>query len=341
MDELLQKPLAFSSAPALVSATSRLPLKTGDNSALLNIEIFDSNTTEDAPILLLTHGVCASAETLGVQAIVSAAKDSNVKIAVLELEGHGLSSGKRNVCGDFDRLLGHVLEFAKHAVAGLRGNSEAPYFLTGNSLGGVLAIYAAEEISKKTDIYPSNFKGLATICPAVGVDERKLPSTPIILGLSILSYLAPTLQVSLTPLEDPSAYKCPADTKRNFEGHWPLATSKMLLDVTSSKVESDVKSKRISLKAVGAVLMFAGEFDDVVPLKSIKGFYDAVQSDDKKFIEIPKAGKWHMVHGCAFYGIKIARTKTICLPKGHDMMFYKSTSKLVTDALFQWIESSK
>lgn len=314
IEALQNKPLAFSSDNNLVSASSRSPLGTKDGT-LLNIELFfDSETNDDSPILLFTHGVGGSAETLGVQAIVAAAKKYKVKVAVLELEGHGLSSGARMVCGDFDRVLGHVLEFVQHSVPALRGNSNAPFFMTGNSLGGVLSIYAAEEISKKKVAYPSNFKGLATICPAVGVDSNKVPSAPIVLALSILSTIAPSLQISLTPLEDPASYNCPSDSERNFSGHWPLGTSKMLLDVTSTKVKSDVKTRKVSLKSVDNVLVFAGEKDDVVPFDSVKSFHDAISPSGKDFVSVNA---------------------------GHDMMFFEESAKVVTSALFDWIVSKQ
>ena len=322
MEALLGKPLAFSTSQTLVSATSRLALNTKDG-ALLNIEIFDHAGTKDnheAPILLVLHGVCASAETLGVQAIVAAAKGHSVKVAVLELEGHGLSSGKSCVCGDFNRMLAHVLEAVQFTVPSLRGAggpstskfSEAPFFITGQSLGGVLAIYAAEEISKdKDNTYPKNFKGLAPIAPAVGVDPRAVPPTAIVQCLRMLAYIAPATQVPFTPLEDPTNYNCPADSNRNFSGHWPLATSKMLLDVTSNIVASDLKDGKLSLDSIGSVLTFAAEEDEVVPKTSIKAFHDAIKPGDKDLLMVPKAG--------------------------HDLMCHEASSKVVTQALFAWI----
>lgn len=313
LDTMQRKPLAFSSDSNFVAASSRIPLVTKDGT-ILNIEVFDDNTNDKSSILLLTHGVCASAETLGIQAIVSAAKQHKVKVAVLELEGHGLSSGQRMVCGDFDRLLNHVLEFVKHSVSVLRRPSdETPFFIAGNSLGGVLAIYAAQQISKNQGAYPSNFKGLASICPAVGVDPKKVPSMPIVQCLSFLSHVAPSLQVPLTPLEDPAGYNCPRDTERNFSGNWPLSTSKMLLDVTSKKVDNDIKSGNLSLQSLQNVLMFAGETDDVVPFKSIQNLHDSITPRNKRLVTVPDAG--------------------------HDMMFFEKHAKVVTDSLFNWILS--
>lgn len=158
MEALQRKPLAFSSGDNIVSASSRIPLNTKDGS-VLNIEIFDGNTSESSPILLVTHGICESAETLGIQAIVAKAEDHSVKVAVLELQGHGLSSGQKGVCGDFDLLLSHFLEFVQVSVPELRGHSNAPFFITGNSLGGTIAIYAAEKIANDKKSFSFKFQG--------------------------------------------------------------------------------------------------------------------------------------------------------------------------------------
>ena len=314
MEQLQNAPLAFSAEEGLISATSRIAYETKDKSALLNIELFENETNDDSPIILLLHGVCASAETKSVQSIVAAAQHNSVKVAVLELEGHGLSSGKRMACADFDRHLGHVLEFVQAAVPAFRGEDEhltsVPYYFAANSLGGVLAIYAAEQISKKRELYPSAFRGVAAIVPAVGVDQRNIPSAPIVFGLSILAAIVPTMQLSLTPHEDPSSYSCPNSSTRNFSGHWPLATSKMLLDVTTFKVKNDLENGALSLSSIDKVLIFGGEMDDMVPFDVLKVFYHTIS---------PK--KKHMVS----------------VGGGHDMMSFKSSSDEVTKALFEWI----
>ena len=308
MDELQRKPLAFSSDKSLISASSRIPLETSDGQ-LLNVELFCySNANGESPILLHAHGVCESNETLGLQAIVEAARFVGVKVAALELEGHGLSDGNMN--GSFEKHLRHVLEFVGHSMRAT--GADAPYFLCGNSLGGVLSLYAAEVISGDRDAYPPNFKGVATICPAVGVDPRVVPSEPVVFALSVLSGIAPSLQVALTPFEDPSSYSCPPDTDRNFEGHWPLATSKMLLDVTSKMVKADLVTGKLSLKSANNVLTIAGKKDHTVPFDVVKAFHDFVSPTSKEFFPANA---------------------------GHDMMFRENSAKVATDRLFSWIAS--
>ena len=313
MEALQRKPLAFSSGDDIVSASSRIPLTVKDGN-ILNIEIFDGNTSESSPILLVTHGICESAETLGIQAIVAKAEEQSVKVAVLELQGHGLSSGQKGVCGDFDLLLAHFLEFVQVSVPELRGQSNAPYFITGNSLGGTIAIYAAEKIANDKKAFPSNFKGVASIAPAVGVDPRAVPSFPIVQCLKFLSCLAPAAELPLTPLEDPTHYNCPANSSRNYVGHWPLSTSKMLLDITSSKVGKDLKENNLSLGQVNSVLIVAAENDQVVPSESISLLHESINPVQKRLLSVPDAG--------------------------HDLLFQRKSSAFVLSALFEWMKVS-
>ena len=249
LKELKEKPLAFSGSSksdTLVSASSRHPFTTTDESATLNVELFNEEFHR-SPILLCIHGVCESAETLGIQAIVSEAKKNSIRVAVLECEGHGYSSGRRGVCTNFDRLVRHSCEFVSHVLSHFHqkdGEKEIPYALCGSSMGGVVSIYTADQIAKVTSQkvsmsnrnylpFPGRFIGVVPICPAVGVQPAAVPDCLTVRALSCLAYIAPAATVPLTPLEDPTHYNCPPNTERNYSGHWPLSTSKMLLDVTS------------------------------------------------------------------------------------------------------------
>mmetsp|Transcript_26721 Transcript_26721/g.40928 ORF Transcript_26721/g.40928 Transcript_26721/m.40928 type:complete len:390 (-) Transcript_26721:162-1331(-) len=361
LSNLQQLPLAFtsssdsSSLSKLTPATCRLPFTTSDGSATLNVEGFffgekhNDNATEKEehprPLVLYVHGICESSETSGVQRLARAAKSNGCDLAVLELEGHGLSSGSKCVCGDFDRMIQHVVEFMNHvltchshksiSISTSASASHAPlppYAISGTSLGGVLAVYAAHIWSKKlhghakedkiqttmsSEVleYPLHFLGAAPIAPAVGVDPRAVPPSIVVGALKMLSALAPSSQIPLTPLEDPSHYNCPKDSTRNFSGHWPLATSKMLLDVTSRRVSEDQQETEqiLSLADVPSLLIFAGEDDMVVPHDCIQAFYEKAQTVDKELIVVPNAG--------------------------HDIMFQSSKGKVVTTKMFEWIQS--
>lgn len=323
--EVLEKqPLAFSSGGNnLVSATSRLPFVTADGSAVLNVECFFFEDKENepplnlspAPIILYVHGVCSSAETLGVQNIVSQAKKKNYRVTVLELEGHGFSSGARAVCGDFMRLVQHVTEYVKHVLTTLSKQEKSrtiPFILCGNSLGGVLMSYAADIISRSLAEYPGRFMGVALIAPAVGVDKSAVPHPVAIGALKIFSYLAPSATVSLTPMEDPISYASPKNSTRNYHGHWPLATSRMLFDVTNETVKRDIQNGTLSMNKVNSLIIFAGEKDDIVPYEAVQEFHESIGAREKALINVPDAG--------------------------HDLLYQAPFANEIVNQIFQWME---
>lgn len=342
LQDIISQPLAFSSSPSLVSATSRLPFTTRDGTATLNVELFEpssssSSSNHSSPLLLFVHGICASCESLSVQTLVSAAQKNGVRVAILELEGHGISSGMKGFCEDFDRCVGHVLEFVSRTLTsvvkkeegeggGGAGSGSVDYAIGGMSFGGILSAYAAEQIVRPTQSnttgplpplsFPGRFLGVVPLNPAVGVNPRAIPPFYVVQALKLLAYLAPRLQPSLTPLEDPEKYNCPPDTTRNFSGHWPLATSKLLLEVTSSRVPGDLKrgegdGRRLDLAGVPSVLVIAGEEDDMVPFGAVKRFFEAIGPEEKEMVAVPKAG--------------------------HDLMTVRPACDQATEALFRWL----
>jgi alpha-beta hydrolase superfamily lysophospholipase len=305
-EELMSQPLAFAATncdEGLIAATHRLVFEAQDGE-FLNIEVFGSkDSATQKTLLVFIPGVCESAETLGVQAIVAAA--SHITVAVLELPGHGLSTGKRCVIKKFDSLVTTVVAAVEFIMEQLNPDHT---FLTGDSLGGVLAIYAAAHLDQ--------LAGIATIAPAVGVAPQAVPHWTIVAGLKALAWLAPALQVpSLTPYEDPSQYNCPSNTQRNFMGHWPLATCRTLLEVTSHRVPNDNATHGVlTLKNISNMLVIAGAKDPIVPLQCIQDFYEQVESTNKVIKVVQRAG--------------------------HDLLFQPKYSKQVTQALMDWLETS-
>ena len=215
------------------------------------------------------------------------------------------------MCGSFSRLVRQVDAFVRHMISDSDA-ADIPFALCGASLGGVLAAYGADNIrTSGSDILKKKFIGVITIVPAVGVAPEALPPAPIVGALRILAAVAPSTGF-LTPVEDPSHYACPKSSKRNFNGSWPLSTSKMLLDVTSGVVENDQNSGRLLLD-VPSLLVIAGERDDVIPMDAVKSFYDKAMASDKAFV---------------------------CVPKGdHGLMVEKRTSKFANEKMFEWLNA--
>jgi len=299
----------------LITAKARHPFhpqSSSSSSCLLNVEIFGSTDGVDDsswPYLLFIHGVCESAETWTVQNLARSAKRNSWRLAVLELEGHGLSTGKRSVCGSFSRLVGHAEDFVHHIML-----SEAvPFAICGASLGGVLAAYVADKIASNPQYKGRRFIGSIPIVPAVGVAPEAVPPAPIVGALRVLAAVAPSSGF-LTPIEDPSHYACPPNSVRNFQGSWPLSTSKMLLDVTSGGVEEDQKSGKLNLN-IPSLLVIAGESDEIIPVEAIESFFMKANCSDKELLKVPRGD--------------------------HGLMVGQKTAKYVTEKIFEWLDKRR
>lgn len=165
-----------------------------------------SSSSSNLKLVNVFINSCASSESYSIQQLALETKRKKGRLAVLELEGHGLSSGDRGLCVDFNRLVQHVKEFVRHVLTqvtimdeegksrGYQGDEDTTlsYVMSGNSLGGILSAYAAEEISKYTSIiyqrtnpelyYPWSFLGVVLVAPAVGVHPEVVPN-PILVSL--------------------------------------------------------------------------------------------------------------------------------------------------------------
>eukprot|EP00934_Nitzschia_sp_Nitz4_P003750 Nitzschia sp. Nitz4//scaffold5_size260463//35725//36753//NITZ4_000946-RA/size260463-processed-gene-0.112-mRNA-1//-1//CDS//3329555232//3740//frame0 len=331
-EELLQKPLAFTSDDTLVPATSRQVLEfveqPSGKSLALNVEIFSTNTDNNAPVLLFIPGVCESTETVAVQNIAKYAKENRVKLAVLEYQGHGISDGTPALCVDWDTLLLQALLF----VSTISTEISTKYVICGSSLGGVLALYTAAYITQPGDsqhflnprivtayqsmlenltFHPSRFLGVVPVSPAIGVHPQALPPGWMVSALGVAASSCPSSDFSLTPYEDSSHYNCPSSTARNFSGHWPLGTSKMLLGVTSERVPSDIRNGFLTLANVPMVLLFAGNKDHVIPLSMLQEWADQLQCPRE--LEV-----WEKA--------------------GHDVLYHSSSTQEALEKLFSLLD---
>jgi len=224
---------------------------------------------------------------------------------VIELEGHGLSEGPRAVCGDFDRsapswprgparaaptAARRLVHQTVAVVAHIRAAHAGRWALCGSSLGAAVCAYVAESIDDAAD-----FVGLVLLAPAVGVEARVLPGLAVRSALRFLSAVAPAAVLPLTPSEDPTRYNYPPGSTRNYSGHWPLATSRMLLDLTSGQVEEDQAASRLLLRR--PLLVVSGTKDHIVPFQQVEAFFGRATAADKELLRVPGAGHDLTVNG--------------------------------------------
>ncbi len=276
-----------------IKANARAPFAFCDEhgSTLLNVEFFGDPSWPR--ILLFVPGVCESAETWTVQNLVRICASRKWRVAVLELEGHGLSEGSRGLIGSsWSRCIRQVKAFCAHALdidmAQKRVLSDDEpknlrFVLCGASLGGALVAYATQNILEDEGFSRLGFfSGTLLLSPAVGVDPLVVPPPIVVTCLSVLSCILPSVGIEgATPTEDPSHYNCPPWTNRNFRGAWPLGTSKILLDITSKRLPNDVKSGLLNMlrtKSKHAILVISGSKDPVVPIQAVQNFVDEMKT---------------------------------------------------------------
>ncbi|OEU05940.1 hypothetical protein FRACYDRAFT_257324 [Fragilariopsis cylindrus CCMP1102] len=342
---------------SLITAVARAPFFFNDDGGsgdgggyrfgdcLLNVELFGFDVDDDdnsknnnitnntdnncsnvnnggGGILCFVHGVCESAETWTVQNLARICQKQKWKLAVLELEGHGLSFETRGLLnvGKMNRYVQQVVQFYKHVIKidsiiqekqqkqkqkNQNDDIAVPtkFALCGSSLGGTLAAYASQQIMEEVEEEKEEeeekqhqFVGTLLISPAVGIDPKVVPSSFILSTLSILSLVIPSIGF-MTPIEDPSHYNCPSTTKRNYAGSWPLGTSKLLLDITSIIVPNDIQNGTLNLMMVRrnkkkkqqyntvvptTIMIISGDKDPVVPIEAVRNFVSTMMTQNQE-----------------------------------------------------------
>ena len=207
-----------------------------------------------------SHGVCESNETTNTQRLVQRAVARGWRVVCLEHDGHGLSSGARAVVS-VDRCVQLFEAFVRSRLG------EGAWALSGASMGANVVMYAAQRLSSL-----DGYVGTVLFGAAVGVDPRGVP--PAALGA--------------TPVEEPDGYALPADSTRNFRGHWPLVTAKELLDATRDAI-ADAKASKRGLDAA-RFLVVHGAQDHVVPLSCVQEFLAAARLPPEALRVVKKGG---------------------------------------------------
>merc|ERR1712039_1020378 len=114
----------------------------------------------------------------------------------------------------------------------------APRFvLVGHSMGATAVAYLGGRMRQQ---FGSRLLAGVMIAPAVGTHPAMIPPAPVVTLLRWVSNVCPSLSLPATPYEEPAGY-CASDPPpgRNFQGHWPLKTASVLLDLTVKRVPLD------------------------------------------------------------------------------------------------------
>ena len=218
-----------------------------------------------------------------VQTMAEAAVRAGWRLVVLEAVGHGLSSGARGVCGSFAQLVTHavgfITEFDRDLI--VKDRLHAPFaqrYQHRRRAGRVRCRQAARRCGLQ--LTARRCRALRTLR---GVSPEAVPPRRSTLRfvLSLRSRPRTLAWLKATPYEDPSSYNAPSESTRNYRGHWPLATCRMLVDVCEG-VAADQAQGALALRF--PIIAFSGAEDHVIPVGAVSAFVEAAESADKQFV---------------------------------------------------------
>lgn len=160
--------------------------------------------------ILYLHGYAGHVNSPGASEFFCRFRDSGFAVFTFDFQGHGYSPGERCLIRDFDHLLDDVVDFVgllfgdgPAAGPGFRLGVNAEFlgairtrkhFVYGESMGGALALFAAQRLSTEELEVDSELGGAVVVAPALNVD---LP--PVAVQVFLRNFVAPVLPSSPMP----------------------------------------------------------------------------------------------------------------------------------------------
>ncbi len=186
--------------------------------------------------------------------------NKNIAVIGIDLRGHGRSEGKRGHANNLSELIGdiHAMIIYGQELTG----SEIPYFLYGNSMGGLLAVQYVNRMNVE-------FKGVILAAPWFRLTNT--PSGSLIRILHIINYFVPEFiirsKVKSEELRSEVAYQ--EEARNDKLAHNRISVRLLLLVL---KLGIDVLKTRMKSPHL-PVLIFHGEDDPVTSSDASKDFY--------------------------------------------------------------------
>lgn len=151
--------------------------------------LLPDSTDPPSCLMILLHGYAAHFNRPGSVIYIKELLAKNVAVATLDFEGHGYSEGLRCHIKDVGDFVADVVQFVDLTQSGAalvsssaslydptlsRSSSTQsshliaalPLFISGQSLGGAIALLASERIAHRADPLP-NWRGAILLCPAL------------------------------------------------------------------------------------------------------------------------------------------------------------------------------
>lgn len=132
-------------------------------------------------VLVYVHGVnthCFKAmeiedRKLAMSLVVDECLKKGVAVYTFDLLGHGFSEGVRFLITDWKDNMADVISFCKLAAS--KHSDKIPFFLSGESYGGSLAVQTARQFQDSPEKGPSNFDSLLLTAPFIVGDMPGFP----------------------------------------------------------------------------------------------------------------------------------------------------------------------
>jgi len=193
-------------------------------------------------LVILLHGYAAHFNRPGSVKFVQELLARNFAVATMDFEGHGYSEGLRCYVKSTNRLVQDVEQFVElimsgsalissgddlyspHTASGFNEKSrmvaKLPFFISGQSMGGAIALLSSEKIAHRGVPFP-NWRGAMLLCPAL--DGNKPPAMVVyFLRLFVVPFFPTrTMPTFLDSTSDASAIwktKSLVQWHENFDG---------------------------------------------------------------------------------------------------------------------------
>jgi alpha-beta hydrolase superfamily lysophospholipase len=258
----------------------------------LRLTVLDAE--RPAPTVVFVHSMCAHADAyrkvIPGADFLAALRDEGVTVVAPDLQGHGLSEGRRGHL-PFRRALENIGEAVGWACASLG----RPVGLAGSGLGGVLAFYAALEDERVEAAACHNAVDLRAVDALQTSRRRRMLGT---MGEQIrwIAARAPTLAIPVGPLlpvhdlfEDPE--------NARLWRHAPRMTFRSTVESLASTLFTP--EDKPSVEAIDVpVLVATGEDDPIFPLAAQWALVQRLGSSAELFA-LPGAGHMLPLEHCS------------------------------------------
>jgi pimeloyl-ACP methyl ester carboxylesterase len=246
------------------------------------LHCLDASEDAGAPTVVFVHGLCASATRFA--PFVAALADEGVNVIALDLQGHGMSEGRRGHI-PFEQALANIGEVVGFA-AQRAGRSVG---LCGSGLGGILAFYAAMADDRVSAVACHTAADLRTITGYDGRFRRRALAWLVGKTARRAEHVAPLVRLPVRALFPPRDFfedeAVLDEWRRDPRAVWWYT----LETLTTTFVSPDDKP---AVEAMAKpVYVVTGEADPVVPLAAQQDLVARVPDAELSVI----GGAGHMI----------------------------------------------